>query len=200
IRHDAVKFLGQEADTPLLVGDGQSTVVPESPVSATVEAFPERLTERTVVRQDRAGVVQLVGRRHPQDFRGSRALVGDVLLLPLSPGWLGYRLGVRAAFHDAGDVVTEAATDLFQPVAPSLILDGVVQEGSDCLVLAAAVLQDQRADGKEMADIRDGRALAELRPVHLSRVAQGTARTSSRHPPWLLRLGDAGAAPALTAR
>jgi hypothetical protein len=66
--------------------------------------------------------------------------------LPLAPRWLGVGVRVCAAGHDGGYTLAEAGTDVGQSRRPARVLGGVVEQGGDRLVLAAAVLENQGRD------------------------------------------------------
>jgi hypothetical protein len=68
----------------------------------------------------------------------------DVCLLASPPRRPGIFVGVAAASHDLGDVVTELCSHLGEPARPSPILNHVVQEGSDNFCLCSAVLNHKR--------------------------------------------------------
>jgi hypothetical protein len=61
--------------------------------------------------------------------------------------------------------VTESPPDLVEHPLASLVLGGVVQERCDRLVLVAAVLDHERADPEQVADVGDAASLSHLRPM-----------------------------------
>ncbi len=97
----------------------------------------------------------------------------SVFHLSLRP-WLrrrGKRVG--AVLHDLRDLIAEARPDVFQPLPTAVVFGGIVQQCPDSLVLVAAIVEHDRRDAHEVSQVRDGRPLLRLRPMHLVRVADG---------------------------
>ena len=86
---------------------------------------------------------------------------------------MGLRPRVGAVLDDPGDGVSEARPDVLEALAPAVVFGRVVEERRDRLVFAAAVIEYDRHDAHEVADVRCARALARLRAMDLVRVAEG---------------------------
>ena len=71
----------------------------------------------------------------------------------------------------------------------AVILDRIVQQRRDRLVLAAAVLEDQRRDGLQVREVRDGRAAPALACVQELRLHQRLRVARAEHG-RRSRLGD----------
>lgn len=168
----------------------QTLVVPQVLVRVrNVEPVPQSVAQGAIVEQDGAGIVELVRAGHPVDGRvGGVADVADIALLAFAPGRLGDDLGVRAGIDD-GDhrgavAVREAcAQNRRAALGLGLVLDGVVQKGSDCLVLTAAVLQNQARHRQQVRDVGDRGGLARLVLVQLGGEAQGVEEAVGQHAP-----------------
>src|SRR5579875_733067 len=101
----------------------------------------------------------------------------EITLLALQPGRLRRLVRVCAAVDDLDDLVTEAAADLLPGWLAALVLDGVVQQGRDGFVFAAAILKNQSRDSKKMRDIGDRGPLTFLVSVQTQRIEEGGPET-----------------------
>src|ERR1035437_9248015 len=104
--------------------------------------------------------MKLVRRRDEQD----RVVLGrqarEVCLLALTPGWLGVRVRVGAAFNDPPDFGTEAPDGRPGRICRLTILDGVVEQGGNRLVFTRAVFESDGARAEQVAQVRDLCSLA----------------------------------------
>jgi hypothetical protein len=93
--------------------------------------------------------------------------MGDVAFLALPERRLRLGPGVGATVDDVEDRRAEAPADLGPDrLGVTLrILDGVVQQGTDRLVLVRPVFEGDARHAQDVRDIGDGRALADIAPV-----------------------------------
>ncbi len=88
--------------------------------------------------------------------------------------------GIRAGAHNIRNSIAEAVTNVVrEPWLPALILDGVMQQGSNRHVLGAIVLEHCRCDRKQMCDVGNTGRFADLPTINVSGVQQGSIKTIS---------------------
>src|SRR5262249_41860660 len=68
LRHHAAEFLNEDAGAGLAQDLDQTAVQPKRTIPAPLEAAPDRIAMLAEIGQDRAGVVELVGRGNPDDL------------------------------------------------------------------------------------------------------------------------------------
>lgn len=160
---------------------GQGAVVPACAFGAALEAPPKRVAQKQVVREDGLGVVSLVGQGHQLGTRRLAWQGDEVGFLAVPPGRLGRAPGVGAVRNDPGNLIAEGCPDLGKGRGTALVLRRVVQQGSDCLVLIAAVLDHQGGDAHEMGDVRSRGALAKLVAVQPVREPESLVEAICQH-------------------
>src|SRR5580700_8371606 len=134
--HDAVGFLSLEFVY-------QGAVVPQRALAFSLKPFPDLFSEFTIVGENRAGVVQLVGRRYQPRVRVGSAEMLEVRLFALAPRRLGSSKHVTAALHDMRHTLAETATDLVKHGDASAVFGDIVKERGDGEIFVASGLKHQ---------------------------------------------------------
>src|ERR1035438_3321943 len=94
--------------------------------------------------------------------------MGDIGLLALPPGGLGRLESVRASGDYFRGGRPEARTYLAYHGSPARILGGVMQQGADRLVLRRSVIKCDGGHAKQVGDVGDVGALAQLPRVNFA--------------------------------
>jgi hypothetical protein len=152
---DAAQLVGESARTELAEDGDEGPVVPELIVGTGVETGPHVGPLDAQVGDGGASVVELVGGGDEAHLRWSVTQVGEVGFLARAPRRLRGDVGVRAGRDDGGDGGAEAAANGGERAGAALVFDGVVEQGRDREILAAAVLEHQGGDGEEVGDVGD---------------------------------------------
>ena len=126
--------------------------------------------------------MKLVGRRDEQDRVVLGGQTRQVLLLAPAPRRLGVGVRVGATLDYPAHLGPKTPDCRASSLGRLAVLDRVVEQGGDRLVLVGAVLERDRAGAQEMAQVRDGRALAKLSRVDLSRGRQSLEHSSAIQP------------------
>src|SRR5207302_3984616 len=122
------------------------------------------------------------GRNKPHIIR----LVGDffdVGALPFAPfAFLTARfVGIRAAIDDARDALAEFVADFVEAREAALVFDRVMQQRGDDFVFAAAVLNDDSRNTKQVADVGLAFAFSALVQMKFRRVTKRFHKTVGEH-------------------
>ena len=88
----------------------------------------------------------------------------DVGAFPFAPFlfFTGDFVGIRAAIDDERDAAAEFFADFIEARETALVFDGIMQQRRDDFIFTAAVLNDDRRNAKQVADIRLALTLAAL--------------------------------------
>ncbi len=114
LRNHSPEFGGELPGLEWCERVGQGAVVPQGRLLRDIKPFPYSLTYGAVIREDRAGVVELVSEHDQARLAGRLAKVLEVALLPLPPTRLGVGVGVCARFDDNDDAIAEPSPDTGQ--------------------------------------------------------------------------------------
>src|SRR5438445_3264531 len=154
-RHNAVEFVDKRAGASLAKNIHKRAVVPERALLAAGEAVEDGVAFHAIVGENFAGVGQFVGSRNEPDIFGLVRDFFDVSALPLAPipFFTGDFVGIRAAIDDARDAFAEFFADFVETREAALVLDGIVQKRGDHFIFAAAVLNDDGGNAKQVTDI-----------------------------------------------
>jgi len=178
-RDDAVKFVDERVGASFAEYIYQGTVIPESALLAAAEAVEHGVAFNAVVGENFAGVGQFVsGGDEPDVGEFVRDLfdVGALSFAPIPFLARGF-VRIRAAIDDARDAFAEFLTDFVETWETALVFNGIVQKRGDHFILAAAVLNDDGSDAKQVAYIRLAFALAALVQVQFRRIAKRFHKT-----------------------
>jgi hypothetical protein len=164
---DAVELVEQRGVAMGAQDVGDAAEIPERAGLAAGETVPDERADLPMVFERRTGVVQFVGRSdEPDAGRGGAKMIEKGLFAGL-PRRLDRLIGVAAGADEIGDRVAEATTDFGERGGASLVFDGVMQQGGDGFVLAAAMFQNERSHGKKVRDVRDVGPFATLSGMEL---------------------------------
>src|SRR5207249_59787 len=122
-RDNAMKFIDHRALEPLDPSErGHERPVVPKLISLGIEARPKGVSEASVVRNDRASVVELV--RNGDAERRGRCLgkMRDVRLLAFTPWRLWLLERVRTLGNDVRHLLAELGLDLSEARLPTLVL------------------------------------------------------------------------------
>ena len=126
-----------------------------------------------MIRQDGAGVRELVGRRDEQPGPGGLRQVPEVALLPALPRLLQGFGGISALPDDCRHGLAEVPPDVGEPRLPSVVLGRVVQQGGDDGILVPAVAHDDGADVEQVGDVGNPGALPDVGRMQRGGVVEG---------------------------
>jgi hypothetical protein len=113
------------------------------------------------------------------DVGGLVSHLGDVGALSFVPiaFFAGYFIGIRAAIDDTRHAFTEFFANFIEAGEAALVLHGIVQQRRDDFILAAAMLNHDSRDAKQMADVGLAFALAALVEMEFCRIAKRFHKT-----------------------
>src|SRR5438067_137191 len=148
----------------------QRAIIPKRPLFFPTEPFENFRTPSAELSQDRARVMQFVGRRYQSSRRIRILEMLDVSSFSFQPRRLRRLVRIGATINDARNFIAKCFADIAQSFGAAAIFHGIVKKGADRFVFIRSVLERDRSDTKNMRNKRNPRFLAHLITMRVRRI------------------------------
>src|SRR6266852_5172715 len=130
-------------------------IIPKGPILFPRKALEHVQTMSSKLSEDRARVMQFIGRRYQ-----SRRRIGILEMLEVStfsfrPRRLWRLIGVGATVNDPADIIAKFFPDIAQSLRATAIFHRIMKQRADRFGFIRAVLKRDGSDAKNMRDVRN---------------------------------------------